>query len=235
MTTSDNLQEEQVIRAYFLGDLRPPEQDRIEERLLIDRDFFETSLVVEDEILDAYALGLLSEQEQRKLERSFLASPQQLHKLAFVKTLEQYVSEHDRSKFRYQAVTPTSPFESLIPRLLGQHKPLNSDRSSVALEDHNDKWERLLREAHANRELLATIMAHDWCGLAILVVSKSPANPISREDIALTLEFDEILIDETLERLLQTGLITQSENNFACSPLGENVLESVQTIFTKTP
>jgi hypothetical protein len=235
VSTPDNLQEEQVIRAYFLGELPAPEQDWIEERLFIDRDFFETSLIVEDEILDAYALGLLSEHERRKLEKSFLVSPQQLDKLAFVKTLEQYISEHDKPALPYAPATPTSSFQSFIRGLLGQNKPSTSDRAPVALEDHNKKWGLLLREAHANRELLATLMAYDWCGLEILLAIQASASPILRVEIASALEFDEILIAKTLERLLQTGLITRHENSFACSSLGDDVLKKVQIILSNTP
>lgn len=55
---SPNLSEESLIRNYFLGELPEDEQDLVQERLLVDPEFFETSLIIEDELMDDWTKPL---------------------------------------------------------------------------------------------------------------------------------------------------------------------------------
>ena len=89
---SQQFTEEQLIRAYFLGDLPESEEERVQERLFTDPAFFESLLIVEGELVDDYALDLISDRERAKLESGFLTSPHQYRKVEFVRTLDRYIA-----------------------------------------------------------------------------------------------------------------------------------------------
>lgn len=92
---SQNLSEESLIRNYFLGELPENEQDLVQERLLVDPDFFETSLIIEDELIDDYALGLLSLYDRIRLEEGLLKVPQQYKRVQLTRTLGQFIFKSD--------------------------------------------------------------------------------------------------------------------------------------------
>lgn len=92
---SQNLSEESLIREYFLGELPENEQDLVQERLLVDPKFFETSLIIEDELMDDYALGLLSLYDRIRLEQGLLRVPQQYRRVQLTRTLEQFIAMPD--------------------------------------------------------------------------------------------------------------------------------------------
>lgn len=82
-----NLSEENLIRHYLLGQLSENEQDALEEQLLADPEFFETSLMIEDELLDEYVMGLLSESDRMRVESGLLMGEQQLRKVQLIRLL----------------------------------------------------------------------------------------------------------------------------------------------------
>src|SRR5215216_1584443 len=92
---SQNLSEENLIRDYFLGELPEDEQDLVQERLLVDPQFFETSLMIEDELMDDYALGLLSLYDRMRLEEGLLKVPQQYRRVQLTRTLGQFIFKSD--------------------------------------------------------------------------------------------------------------------------------------------
>ena len=67
----DELEDEsttdELLRRYALGRLSEVEQERIEERIFAEGEFFERLLIVEDELIDAYSTGGLAEDERRDL------------------------------------------------------------------------------------------------------------------------------------------------------------------------
>jgi hypothetical protein len=79
-----------IIRKYLLGLLTEDEQERVEERLLVERDFFEQVNIVEDELIDEYLDDSLSEKE--RFVTYFLAAPQQRQKLKRAQALKRYIS-----------------------------------------------------------------------------------------------------------------------------------------------
>jgi hypothetical protein len=79
------------IKEYLLGQLTSQEREQIEERFLVDREFFEEALVVEDEIINAYVNDTLSEQED--LIKCFFSTPQRRQKLAIAMAFQRYASE----------------------------------------------------------------------------------------------------------------------------------------------
>ena len=82
-----NSPEENLLRKYLLGQLLENEQDYLEERLLADPKFFETSLVIEGELLDDYVMGSLSESDRMSLESSLLMSAQQQRRVQLIRLL----------------------------------------------------------------------------------------------------------------------------------------------------
>lgn len=84
-----------MIKQYLLGMLSTEDQERIEERLITDKDFFEQVNIVEDELIDDYLDGVLLEMERERFRNYFLSTPQQRQRLESVKALRQYASGFD--------------------------------------------------------------------------------------------------------------------------------------------
>lgn len=99
---SQNLSGESLIRDYFLGELPETEQDVVQERLLMDAEFFETSLIIEDELVDDYALGLLSHTDRLRLEEGLLKDPQQYRRVQLTRTLEVLILKSDARPLGYE-------------------------------------------------------------------------------------------------------------------------------------
>jgi len=232
MDMSQNLPEENLIRGYFLGDLAEGEQERVEERLFTDREFFETSLVIEGELVDDYALGLLPKNEREKLLRRFLRTPQQYQKVRLAKILEQYISNTQVSPAPGEG--GATPQASLITRLFSRLIPwklseARQRRRSDIGQNEPDAWKRLLGEAQSNRNLVFSLIADDWLGLQLLLRL--------REDSAMTLEgltdgvegSDADLIT-ALTRLIKCGLVVETQEVFSCSMLGAEMLEKIDKL-----
>ena len=84
---SQNLPDENLLRNYLLAQLAENEQDMVEERLLTDPEFFETSLIIEGELLDDYVMGSLSEYDRMKLESGLLTNVQQQRRVQLIRLL----------------------------------------------------------------------------------------------------------------------------------------------------
>jgi CHAT domain-containing protein len=85
-------EEEMSLHAYLLGGLPLDEQMRLEERLLLDRDYVELLLIVEEELIDDYLQGTLSAHERAQFETHFLTTPDRRRKLRRAKVLRRYVN-----------------------------------------------------------------------------------------------------------------------------------------------
>jgi hypothetical protein len=85
--------DQQLIKRYLLGELAGEEQTRLEERLMTDRQFFDSLLEAEDELADDYARGALSGIERERFENHFLAAPERREKLGFALALRRYVAD----------------------------------------------------------------------------------------------------------------------------------------------
>lgn len=83
---------EKAIRKYLLGELSQNEQERLEERLLTDNDYFQQLLLVEDDLIDDYVSGELTSHERLRFDNYFLAAPERAQDLKFAKALRKYVS-----------------------------------------------------------------------------------------------------------------------------------------------
>jgi CHAT domain-containing protein len=85
-------EEEMSLHAYLLGGLPLDEQMRLEERLLLDRDYVELLLIVEEELIDDYLQGTLSAHDRAQFETHFLTTPDRRRKLRRAKVLRRYVN-----------------------------------------------------------------------------------------------------------------------------------------------
>ncbi|HEX8774713.1 MAG TPA: hypothetical protein VF735_14170 [Pyrinomonadaceae bacterium] len=84
--------DEASLRRYLLGLLASDEQQQVEERLLIEDQYFERLLVIEDELIDQYLSDELSRQEREKFNQIFLSTPERYEKLRFAKDLKSYLA-----------------------------------------------------------------------------------------------------------------------------------------------
>lgn len=225
-----NLLEEQLIRQFFLGDLPESEKDRIQERAFTDPDFYEALLMVEGELIDGYALDLISAEERKQLERGFLMNPHQYQKVRIVRTLEHYISDTKTSVIPHKEVERRSLFSRLSSRLK-RSKPTAVDLSSPdnAGANARDIWERPLKEAHANRELILSLIADDWLGLKLLMLLKS--NPLATTAYIFShLDGDRAKSEEVLWRLIECGLVERLEERYSCSWFGSQMLTKIEKL-----
>src|ERR1044072_8830355 len=72
LTTNDQTR----IREYLLGKLSDDEQQKIEERLMVEEELFQEFEISKGELVEEYCANELSSDEQKWLERNFLASPE---------------------------------------------------------------------------------------------------------------------------------------------------------------
>jgi len=86
-----NLQ--QTVRHYLLGELTPEDSSQVEERLLIDDDFYHELLAGEDDLIDDYLSSELSAEGKRLFDNHFMTTPERREKLRFARGLKKYVSQ----------------------------------------------------------------------------------------------------------------------------------------------
>jgi hypothetical protein len=103
-----------IVTAYLLGRLGQDEQERIEERFLVDQDFFEEAQILEDEIIDDYLSGTLSDREG--FIRCFLSTPRRRQKVRNAMALAMYISDSEHDASAKSAAETDSPFWSRIFR-----------------------------------------------------------------------------------------------------------------------
>jgi anti-sigma-K factor RskA len=97
-----------ITRRYLLGQLTDDEEQKLEERLLSEDDFFQQVELTKDELAQEYASGELTTKERKWLQETFLASPEGKQRHEFAKTFDHYLKNH-------RAQRQKSP--SLIERL----------------------------------------------------------------------------------------------------------------------
>ena len=82
-----NNHDQASIRAYLLGRLSDGEQQKIEERLMLEDDLFEELEISKGELVEEYHAGELNQKEREWLERHFLASPEGKQRYTFALAL----------------------------------------------------------------------------------------------------------------------------------------------------
>ena len=83
-----------ITRRYLLGQLTDDEEQKLEERLLSEDDFFQEVELTKDELAQEYASGELTAKERKWLQENFLASAEGKQRHEFAKTFDHYVRNH---------------------------------------------------------------------------------------------------------------------------------------------
>ena len=82
------------IRKYLLGYIQVEEERRkIEERLMLDDDYFEQISMQEEELIQDYVDGHLSADERRRFEKHFFISEERRSKIEFARALRRNIDE----------------------------------------------------------------------------------------------------------------------------------------------
>jgi tetratricopeptide (TPR) repeat protein len=95
-----NNTEKTELKEYLLGQLHEPDEDRVETRLLSDRQYGEEFDIVVSELTDQYVAGEIQGPERDQMERYFFASPARREKLRIAAALKEY-KQHVRGGKRW--------------------------------------------------------------------------------------------------------------------------------------
>jgi len=76
------------VREYLLGRLTEEEQQKIEERLIVEDDLFEELEISKGELIEEYCAGELDQEEHRWFERHYLTSPEGRERHVFTLALD---------------------------------------------------------------------------------------------------------------------------------------------------
>ena len=88
-----------LIKRYLLGDLPEQELERVEERLLTDREFCEEVSMARTDLLDDYVGAVLNPQERQQFETYFLSTPKNVQRVEIARTLsDRLANELERLK-----------------------------------------------------------------------------------------------------------------------------------------
>lgn len=71
-----NNDDQRRVREFLLGKLSEDEQQKIEERMMVEDDLFEELEISKGELVEEYCANELSREEQQWFEQNFLASPE---------------------------------------------------------------------------------------------------------------------------------------------------------------
>jgi hypothetical protein len=97
MTVTDTIARDaadQRLVQYLLGDLSDDGLREIEERLMIDDEYFRALHAAEDELIDAYILNGLTPTERARFENHFLCSPERREGVVFAAAFRKYLAAH---------------------------------------------------------------------------------------------------------------------------------------------
>src|SRR5262249_35036349 len=95
-------------RSYLLGELSSDEEEKVEERLLVDDSYVEQMIAVEDELIDDYLKGNLSQSQREKYRTLFPATREGRQKIEAARVLKNQIA-----KFQEQ----NEPRPSFLTRL----------------------------------------------------------------------------------------------------------------------
>lgn len=87
MGVAQNLDKDELMSRYLLGDLSEAEQTTLEDEYFADDEIFGQMLAVEDDLIDAYVHGELPAAEREQFERRFLTTPQRRARVEFARCL----------------------------------------------------------------------------------------------------------------------------------------------------
>ena len=79
-----------LIRKYLLGGLKGEEREQLEERVLLDPEFKDRVLIVEENLIEEYAEGALEDEERQRFQMMFNSNPQRRLEVQVVDGLQQH-------------------------------------------------------------------------------------------------------------------------------------------------
>lgn len=89
-----NNQDQAQIRQYLLGQLSEAEQEKIEERLMVEDELFDEFEASKDDLVEEYCAGDLGSAERDWFENHYLASTEGRERQAFALTMDYYARRH---------------------------------------------------------------------------------------------------------------------------------------------
>ena len=90
---STDINNEELISRYLLGELPEEQQVEIEDRAFSDKDYLASITAVENDLIDEYVRGELSAADRQRFETRFLASAERRKRVEFATALRTVVSE----------------------------------------------------------------------------------------------------------------------------------------------
>jgi hypothetical protein len=81
-----------LIKKYLLGGLEGEEREQLEERVLLDAEFRDRVLLVEENLIEDYAEGTLDEVERKSFQRMFYSNPERRLELQVVQDLKEHAN-----------------------------------------------------------------------------------------------------------------------------------------------
>jgi len=152
------------MRRYLIGDLSLEEQERFEDRYLVDQTVFEELRTVENDLIDSYVRGELSVDEARKFESVFLASEEKRQRVEFARALVQVVAEARQTlptpkASLFEKARSTLSVRLGIPRFALAAVALVLAVSGAWLLQQNWRLQTSLQQANAGQARLRTEIA----------------------------------------------------------------------------
>src|SRR5215813_14517233 len=92
------LNNDEFIARYLLGELSEQERERVIDRYLADDEFFEQMLSVEEDLISDYVRDQLPRPQRERFEERYLTTPQGLHRVKRAKAFANAISELQRPK-----------------------------------------------------------------------------------------------------------------------------------------
>jgi anti-sigma-K factor RskA len=129
------------LRRYLLGELSDEEQQKIEEKLLIDNEYVEQMLIAEEDLIDDYIGGRLPVSQQQAYKQLFPLTREGRRKIQVSRVLKAHLAEFNEPQpsllSRFQA-TLGSLFSPLVLKVAAA-LPL-PDRGSPGCTAAPTRW-----------------------------------------------------------------------------------------------
>lgn len=104
-----NTRDQQQIRQYLLGKLSETEQEKIDERLMVEDELFDEFEASKDELVEEYRAGDLDHTEREWFENHYLASAEGRQRYAFASTMD-HLTRRQRRPVRVPPPVPKPNF-----------------------------------------------------------------------------------------------------------------------------
>jgi hypothetical protein len=112
------VEEQEILRQYLLGDLPAESQRSLEERLMTDGELYDELLMAEDDLVDQYLAGVLSGGAREAFERRFLATPECRRKLNFASALRKHIAAAEPPRPEAEQSEPSPPARRSLLQIL---------------------------------------------------------------------------------------------------------------------